>query len=90
MKKRGPAKANVIPVDKVVERLRAELNRCKGSWLKLAIAADGAFHYKWLVGFATGRIKKPGFDKVVILGKYLGIKLRAENGPHFLKFNPDA
>lgn len=73
----------------VLERMREELNKCKSKWTQLSKLTGRALSYRWIVAFAGGEIREPSFQKIVILGKYIGLKVTTAPGGHFLQFKPE-
>lgn len=87
MASQAPKSKKVKQPDEV-EMLRSDLIAQSGQWRRLS-KLSGIPH-RWLVAFAGSEIKTPSFDRVKLLGKYLGWKISLVQGPHFNKFNPDA
>lgn len=73
----------------LVDMAREALNKCRGDWARLTKLTKNKLSYKWLQLFAKGEIKDPSTRKVLLLCKYIGIRVTISEGPHFLKFNPD-
>ncbi len=77
-----------------VERVRAELVRNKGEWLRLSRLEKKRhgdkkrFSYPWLHAFANNTMKSPGVVPVMALSEYLGMEITFKPGRHFAKFEP--
>lgn len=52
-----------------IHRLRDELGRRRGTWREVCEGAD--LNYWWLIKFAQGRIKNPGYEKIQRLDQFL-------------------
>ena len=76
--------------EKILERMREELFKCKSKWTLLSKQTDRALTYRWITSFANGEIKEPSFQKICTLGKFLGLRVVTAPGAHFLKFQPEA
>lgn len=78
----------------LVERMRAEMIRNKGEWMRLSklehkrYGERQRFSYRWLHAFANGEMKSPGVIPVLALAEYLGMEIQVKPGAHFAKFKP--
>ncbi|MBK1725698.1 hypothetical protein [Halorhodospira neutriphila] len=52
-------------MDTTIEDIRAELQRRRGTWVRLS--EETGIGYHWLTKFAQGRISNPGYQKVAEL-----------------------
>jgi hypothetical protein len=80
------AKAGLNRAEEIVRQTRIELNKNKGAWSRLARISGGELTYPWIKTFAKGDITEPGISKAMILAKFLGIVVTAEEGKHFNRF----
>lgn len=55
----------------LLEQVKAELLRRKGSWRRIADDLDGVIGYEWLTALMQGHINDPGFLKIQALHDYL-------------------
>lgn len=74
--------------NEIIKRLRAELERCRSKWALLSKQTGRRLSYRWIVAFAGGEIREPSFQKICLLGEYLGMRISTSACGHFLKFKP--
>lgn len=78
----------------LVERVRAELLKNKGEWLRLSRIESSRygkrcrFSYPWLHAFANSEMKSPGVIPVLALTEYLGMEITVKPGKSFARLNP--
>lgn len=75
--------------NEIISKMREELRKCRGKWMHLSRLTGRQLSYRWIVAFASGEIPSPSFQKICLLGKYIGIKITTAPCGHFLKYKPE-
>lgn len=73
----------------LIEQARRELKKCEGDWTRLSKLTGRKLSYRWIVSFANGEVKDPGARRLLLLCKYIGLRVMVQEGPHFMKFQPE-
>jgi hypothetical protein len=71
----------------LIEELRSELKTNNGQWARLSRISDGSLTYPWIQQFANGEIDMPSLEKAAALAKYLGFRIKVEQGQHYNRFS---